>query len=750
MPEIEVWGGIESTVARIGDDCVDQTVLSGHHERLDDLDAFARLNIHRIRYPVLWERVAPDGLESADWSWTDRRLERLRELGIKPIVGLLHHGSGPRATNLADPSFAERFTAFAARAAERYPWVEDWTPINEPLTTARFSGLYGLWYPHARDHRAFLCMLLNQIDGIRRAIRAIRAVNPQARLIQTEDICRVFSTPHLAYQAAYENERRWLSLDLLTGRVDAEHPLRPYLDEAALEAPHRRLLEELVEDPCPPDVIGGNHYLTSERFLDERLERYPPETHGGNGIDRYADVEAVRVVAEGVVGFEGLLLETWERYGLPVAATEVHNGSTREEQMRWLKEVWDGAVRLRARGVDVRAVTAWSLLGSVDWNSLLTRRDGVYESGVFDVRSPRPRPTALTGLLAALARDGDADHPVLDTPGWWHRPDRFFWPPVRCRPYTLPYGAWTLSARLGEPRTLLITGATGTLGRAFARHCALRGLPYRVLGRHELDISDPASVAAALDRHRPWALVNTAGYVRVDEAEAEPERCRRENTDGAVRLAEACAARGVALVTFSTDLVFDGAKRAPYVESDPVAPLGVYGASKAAAEAGVLSALPSALVVRTSAFFGPWDQHNFVTQTLNRLRAGQRVAAAADVVVSPTYVPDLVDATLDLLIDGEAGVWHLASAGAVSWADLARMAADRCGLDASRVDAVPAVRLGWTAPRPAYGVLGSERGFIMPALDDALARYAAARAPVAAQIGPAEGLAEYFRTHHAH
>lgn len=748
MPSMEVWAGVESSVVRTGDTYSDQTKRSGHHDRIEDLKAFADLGIARIRYPVLWERVAPAGLDAADWSWTDRRLGRLRELGVRPVVGLLHHGSGPRSTNLADPSFPEAFAAFALRVAERYPWVEDWTPINEPLTTARFSGLYGLWYPHARDHRAFVCMLLNQVDGIRRAMRAVRSVIPEARLVQTEDLCRVFSTPHLAYQAAYENERRWLSLDLLTGRVGPDHPLWAYFGEASLDRRHRDLLASLQDDPCPPDIVGGNHYLTSERFLDERLERYPRETHGGNGIDRYADVEAVRVVAEGVVGFENLLLETWERYRLPVAVTEAHNASTRDEQLRWFKEVWDGACRLRARGVDVRAVTAWSLVGSFDWSSLLARQDGVYESGVFDVRAPAPRPTALAHLLRDLSRRGTTDHPVLDTPGWWHRADRFFWPPVRCRPYTLPYSAWTLSSRREEPRVLLITGATGTLGRAFARHCALRGLPYRVLTRQELDVAEPDSVRAALDRHRPWAIVNTAGYVRVDDAETDTERCRRENALGPAVLAGACAGRGVALLTVSSDLVFDGGKRRPYVESDGVGPLNVYGASKAEAEEAVLGILSGALVIRTSAFFGPWDQHNFVTGMLRRLRAGQRVAAAADVLVSPTYVPDLVDAALDLLIDGESGIWHLASDGAVSWAELAVRAARHCGADAGLVDAVPADDLGWVAPRPAYSVLGSQRGWIMPPLADALARYAAS-AGASVRLGPAEGMAEYFRSHHA-
>ena len=114
-------------------------------------------------------------------------------------------------------------------------------------------------------------------------------------------------------------------------------------------------------------------------------------------------------------------------------------------------------------------------------------------------------------------------------------------------------------------RPLLITGATGTLGRAFAPLCDLRGLPYHLTTRGELDIAVMDSVTAALDDLHPWAVVNTSGYVRVDEAEREPERCRRENTERPATLAIACAARHIALLTFSSDLVFDGLRRAPYV-----------------------------------------------------------------------------------------------------------------------------------------------------------------------------------------
>src|SRR5919202_1239038 len=130
----------------------------------------------------------------------------------------------------------------------------------------------------------------------------------------------------------------------------------------------------------------------------------------------------------------------------------------------------------------------------------------------------------------------------------------------------------------------------------------------------------------------------------------------RANRDGAEMLASACADRGLPLVTFSSDLVFDGRRSTPYTEEDAPRPLNVYGRSKAEAERLVLAAHPGALVVRTSAFFGPWDDHNFVTLALRELAEGRRVEAPHDQVVSPTYVPHLVDATLDLLIDGEHGI----------------------------------------------------------------------------------------------
>jgi dTDP-4-dehydrorhamnose reductase len=180
--------------------------------------------------------------------------------------------------------------------------------------------------------------------------------------------------------------------------------------------------------------------------------------------------------------------------------------------------------------------------------------------------------------------------------------------------------------------------------------------------------------------------------------------------------------------------VFDGQARQPRVESDVPAPLNVYGRSKAIAERDVQAAWPRAMVVRTSAFFGPWDFHNFITRALAALARGEEVHAATDVRISPTYVPDLVNVCLDLLIDGEAGIWHLANEGDVSWAELAERAASVAGLSAATLRGNPSNRLGELARRPAYAVLTSERATLMPTLGDALARFCAER--VSAPVPP--------------
>src|SRR4051794_8240787 len=350
---VEIWGGLECTVARIGDEYRDLLAETGHRDRPEDLDAIAALGIRTLRYPVLWEHVAPHRPDERIWHWHDKRLARLARLGISPIIGLLHHGSGPRYTNLLDPNFPILLADYAAAVARRYPQVEQFTPVNEPLTTARFSCLYGLWYPHQKDSDAFLRALFHECYGTALAMRRIREVTPHARLVLTEDVGRTFSTPMLRSQADYQNQRRWLSLDLLCGRVTREHRWFDHFRNAGVLEP---ALRDLAAQPCVPDIVGINYYLSSDRFIDERRERYPKCSWGGNGVHSYADIEAVRVARSDLtICVTERLHEIWRRYKLPLAITEVHNGCTRDEQLRWLAEVYDSAVALRGCGIDLRA-----------------------------------------------------------------------------------------------------------------------------------------------------------------------------------------------------------------------------------------------------------------------------------------------------------------------------------------------------------------------------------------------------------
>lgn len=716
MALVDLWGGVECSHNRVGDQYFDQLSRNGHATRMSDLELFSSMGIRKLRYPVLWEHVAPDSLSQPDWRWSDERLPELRRLGLEPIVGLVHHGSGPRYTSLVADNFATGLADFAGQVASRYPWVMYYTPVNEPLTTARFSGLYGLWYPHGRDDATFVRALYNQINATRLAMKAIRQVNPQALLVQTEDLGETQSTPLLAYQAHFDNARRWLTFDLLCGKVNSGHIMWNYLRESGLS---EQELQVLVQDPCPPDIIGINHYITSERYLDEHLMAYPLHTHGSNGRHKYADVETVRVQGVELVGIKSLLQQTWDRYRLPLSITEAHICCTREEQMRWFKEIWDVAGQLQDSGVNLLAVTAWALLGSFDWNSLLTQEHHFYETGVFDLRGGAPRPTALYHMMKSLAETGDYKHPVLLTKGWWAREERYVYKHK---------GAYLSSLKHTHPRPvrevppILIAGGNGTLAQAFVRICKGRGLTCKLLSRAEMDIADPTAVTEAIARYKPWAIINTAGYAGVDEAEENRLRCYRENTQGPVILAVACRKAKIKLLTFSSGLVFDGLQAGPYTEDDEPAPGNVYGRSKFLAEQQVLKILPDALVVRSSAFFGIWDKQNFVSQALHAFVSGNAFTAVSDVLVSPTYIPDLVHVALDLLIDQENGIWHLANKGAYTWAQLGELTAAIAKIKKVNLRAVPVAELQLPAFRPQNTVLSSVRGDFMPTVEDALHR----------------------------
>jgi dTDP-4-dehydrorhamnose reductase len=326
-------------------------------------------------------------------------------------------------------------------------------------------------------------------------MQAIRKINPAAKLIQTEDLCKVHSTPVLAYQAEFENERRWLTYDLLCGKFRPGHPFWDHF--LSLGIPETYLIF-FVENTCPPDIMGFNYYLTSERYLDDNLENYPPHLIGGNGRHRYADTDAAR--ANMRHGPAVLLQEAWERYRLPMAVTECHLNCTREEQMRWFKEIWDACRLLNFKGIPVKALTAWSLLGSFDWDSLLLQQNGHYESGVFDTSAGYLRPTLLAKMVRAFAEGQSFDHPLLAGKGWWHDPV-------------------TSADERGTP-PLLIASFDTSITADFEQVCRERRIWYQ-----------PFSFALQTGSNKPWGVILVVNHWQaqsVDACEPVSTYCRRQ------------------------------------------------------------------------------------------------------------------------------------------------------------------------------------------------------------------------------
>ncbi len=235
------------------------------------------------------------------------------------------------------------------------------------------------------------------------------------------------------------------------------------------------------------------------------------------------------------------------------------------------------------------------------------------------------------------------------------------------------------------------------------------------LTRADLDVTDADAVREALAGK---TVINCAAYTDVDGAESAPERAHAVNADGARNVAK--AAERVLYV--STDYVFDGAKREPYVESDAPRPLSVYGASKTAGELATAEANPNHLIVRSSWLFGRGAQ-NFVETILTLGRERNELRVVDDQLGCPTFTGHLAEPLLALAAGDERGVLHAAGGDSCSWFEFAREILGRAGIE-SEVKPCTTEEFPRAARRPAYSVLGSERGGpVMPAWQDGLEAY---------------------------
>lgn len=265
----------------------------------------------------------------------------------------------------------------------------------------------------------------------------------------------------------------------------------------------------------------------------------------------------------------------------------------------------------------------------------------------------------------------------------------------------------------------VLVGSNGQVGSEIARlwqsSPASRTTELVGLTHAEIEITERGQVTEILTKIAPTLVINTTGFLRVDESESVPETACLVNGIAVKHLAEACARLGATLVHFSTDYVFDGDKKTPYTESDTPSPVNAYGLSKLMGEHFLRYTLPEDhLIVRTSGVYGPAGSRNkggnFIETMLRLANEGRSLSVVDDQVFSPTYAPDLAGAVLDLLGNGVRGTVHLANSGETSWHGFARRAFELANLT-PRLTPTTSSEYAAAARRPAYSVLDNGRAY---------------------------------------
>ena len=282
---------------------------------------------------------------------------------------------------------------------------------------------------------------------------------------------------------------------------------------------------------------------------------------------------------------------------------------------------------------------------------------------------------------------------------------------------------------------MLVAGRQGQVAQSLAAAAESSGVDVLTLGRPELDLTVPGSIAAAIARVEPQVIVNPAAYTAVDKAEQEQDAAFAVNAEGAGQLAKACAIATIPLIHISTDYVFDGTKPSPYVESDRTTPLGVYGDSKLEGERRVAESNPRHVILRTAWIVSPYGG-NFVKTMLRLAETRSELGVVDDQCGSPTYAPHLADAILAIAhrisaapSDSLWGVYHAAGSGEATWCDVAREVfrqSRALGGPAADVKAITTAEYPTPARRPANsrldcGKLKQAFGIVLPPWQEGIA-----------------------------
>ena len=375
--------GIEDTFVpqtREGERAIDEYELTQHYEHLEsDLELVAEVGAEMLRWGVPWYRVAPErGVW--DWSWVDRAIATMNQLGIRPIVDLIHYGTPLWLEHqFAHPDYAQHAAEFGQRFAARYgDTVTDYTPVNEPMIHALFSGEYAYWPPYLEGRQGLVAISSTLAEGFVLTQQAIAAeLGARATFVHVDAGMRYVGDIEAAEHVATATRLRhqsYLVEDLVTGAVTGAHPLLPQLRAGGMSDAR---LAWFRDNAVRPDVMGVNYYpLNSTEVFEEGVH------HRGGFADPRPTFDA------GTDGLREVLTDYATRYGAPVMLTETCVTGSVAERILWLDRSVDAVRDLRDHGIPVVGYTWWPLFDMYEWtyrHSTRPRVDHLLTMGLFDL-----------------------------------------------------------------------------------------------------------------------------------------------------------------------------------------------------------------------------------------------------------------------------------------------------------------------------------------------------------------------------
>ena len=377
-PEFFFWAtGIEDTFITAPFPATGRTLdeyeLTQHYDFWhDDLDLIRQLGVTRARYGIPWHRINPQP-NAWNWEFADKTLDRLLDLGVEPIVDLVHYGLPAWIEGAwLNPNFPRYMAEYTRRAAERFKGrIHLWTPLNEPRVTAWYCGKLGWWPPNLRGWRGFIQVMLAVCRGIVESSRALRAVDDENVPVHV-DATDLYESPEpaLADEVFRRQELVFLALDLVSGRVTRNHSLYRWLLKHGVS---EKDLEWFSENALDLEIIGINLYpLFSRKILSRSPHlRIKMPYAGADIIDRLAQLYS-------------------DRYKVPIFISETASLGSLQRRADWLRDSIAATRRVRAAGIPLVGYTWWPLFALVTWAYRQGQKPPAYylkQMGLWDLKA---------------------------------------------------------------------------------------------------------------------------------------------------------------------------------------------------------------------------------------------------------------------------------------------------------------------------------------------------------------------------